>query len=307
MLTDAERRAARKAEAQLGLVTFADLLEAGMSRATISRRVESGDLTRRRPGVYSFAGTPRMDTQRIAEEVLSVGATAAASHDTAAFLWGLIPQEPDVIHVVVRRWRREHRVAARVHESLDFIPRDRVLKDGVPITVPSRTIVDLGATSKWKVEAALSRGIRAGLFTIEEVAAFVDRVARRGRRGVGVIRPLIDYHRVAGGRTESPLEDLFLRLLVEREIELPECQYLVHDRNGSIVCRADFAYPKQRLIIELDGREYHSDSDGFQSDRDKQNRTQALGWTTLRFTWFDLTSRRDHTISTVVRTLRLLA
>ncbi len=306
VLTEAERRAARIAERQSGLITFHGLLEAGIPRATIARRVESGDLQRRRQGVYAFAGTPDLPRQGLVAEVLSVDPQAAASHDSAAHLWGLIPTQPDTPHVVVRRWRREHRSTAVVHESLDFIPKDRVLKDGVPVTSPVRTIVDLGATSRWLVESALSRGIRLGLFDVLDVDAFIRRVARRGRRGVGVIRPLLDHHR-PGVNTESVLEDRFLRLIMDRSVPLPVSQFIIRDRSGSFVCRVDFAYPDRRLLIELDGRSFHEGEDSFQSDRDKQNITQGLGWTTLRFTWYDITRRPDYTIELIRRTLRVLA
>lgn len=294
------------AEQQLGLLTTADLNRCGITRTGITRRVKSGVLHRIRLGVYRYAGTPRFADQRLVEEAFAVDATAAVSHDTAAHLWGLVSKEPTRIHVVVRRWRREIRTSAVVHESLDFVPRDRVLHNGIPVTDPVRTVVDLGATSKWLVESALSRGIRSELFTIQQVNDFVRRVARRGRRGVGVIRPLLEHYGDMGS-TESVLEDRFWHLLKSRPLPLPLAQFDVVDGNGQFVCRADFAYPDRHLLIELDGRSYHADPAAFQSDRDKQNRTQALGWTTLRFTWFDVTQRPDFTAATIHRTLRVLA
>jgi very-short-patch-repair endonuclease len=175
--------------------------------------------------------------------------------------------------------------------------------DGLPLTYPARTVVDLGATSPWLVEGALSQGLRQGLFTIEDVVAFVERVQRRGRRGVGVIRPFLAVQLAAEGRTQSLLEDRFLRVLHERAMPLPVSQYEVSDPRGGFVCRADFAYPDRALLIELDGRAYHSDGRAFQLDRDKQNRTQALGWRTLRFTWSDVTHHPDEMVSTLLSVL----
>lgn len=307
VFNEADRAATELAAEQLGLISTADLLRCGITRSGITRRIDQGLLRRVRPGVYRFAGTPSFPRQRLAEEALSVDATAAVSHDSAAFLWGLTSTEPAHVHVVVRRWSRRHRTSAVVHESLDFVQEDRVIDGGVPLTSAVRTVVDLGATSRWLVESALSRGIRHGLFTAGDVQRFVDRVARRGRRGVGVIRPYLEYHLASEGRTESVLEDRFLRLLHERQVRLPITQFDVIDDGGRWVCRADFAYPVHRLIVELDGREYHSDTESFQLDRDKQNRTQALGWTTLRFTWHDVTRRPDYTIATVRQALAVLA
>ena len=305
VLNDAELRAAARAESQCGLIAYSDLIAAGLTSPAIARRTRQGTLIRRRPGVYAFAGTPRLEQQRLVEEALSVGSRAAISHDTAGHLWGLVARETDRIHIVVRRWRREHRTTAVVHESLDFVPSDRQVKDGIPITSAVRTVVDLGATSKWLVESALSRGLRSQLFTLEEVEQFVRRVQRRGRRGVGAIRPFLESHRASDRRTESVLEDKFLRLLHERGLSTPESQFEVRDHQG-FICRADFAYPRERLLVELDGAEYHSDPEAFQSDRSKQNRTQAAGWTTLRFTWSDVTQRPDYTAATVRRTLLFL-
>jgi hypothetical protein len=302
-----DRTAASRASKQLGLVATQDLLDAGLTRSGITRRIEKGLLLRRRAGVYTFAGTPDFPAQRLVEEALSVDAKAVISHDSAAFLWSLVPNEPKSVHVVVRRWRREHRTTATVHESLDLSPKDRILRNGIPTTTAVRTVVDLGATSPWLVESAVSNAIRQKLFDVGDLEQFVGRVARRGRRGVGAIRPILELHKVLPLGTESVLEDRFARLLFERDIRLPMAQYIVLDGRGSFVCRADFAYPDQHLLIELDGRSYHSDRKEFQADRSKQNRALEVGWHTLRFTWDDVTSRPDFTAATVHRMLTVLA
>jgi hypothetical protein len=106
------------------------------------------------------------------------------------------------------------------------------------VTIPERTVVDLGATSPWLVERALSTGIRLELFTIADVAGVLRRVGRKGRSGVGVIRPFLEMHQSVDGRTESLLEDKFLRVLFDRGIAMPLVQYEVLDDRGMLVCRA---------------------------------------------------------------------
>lgn len=304
MWTDADSEAARVAQQQHGVVHAESLRSIGLTSSMIERRAERGQLRRCAPAVYAFGGSPATDNQILVVQALSVGSRAAISHDSAAYLWGMINQRPRSVHVVVRRWQREHRSDCSVHESLDLHASDHTWLGGVPVTNAPRTVVDLGATSPWLVERALSTSLRMELFAVADVDAFVRRVAKRGRRGVGVIRPLLDMHRGVSGRTESFLEDRFLRILYEREIELPVAQFEVLDDDGRFVCRADFAYVEHRLLIELDGRSYHSDSQAFQRDRDKQNRTQALGWRTLRFTWNDVFLEPDRTAATVEPWLR---
>jgi very-short-patch-repair endonuclease len=235
--------------------------------------------------------------QEVSAAVLSVNDAAAVSHQTAAVLWEMTDRRPERIDVVTARWDRVRRPGIAVHESRDLLPQDRVVLDGVAVTSPERTIVDLGAEAPfWLVESCLDTALRAKLFGAQDVRRLIARVARRGRRGVGKIRPLIEERLRWEGLTESELEDKFRRLVHLSGLPQPVAQFRVRDARGRFVCRADFAYPDRHLLIELDSEAFHMDRNTFQRDRDKQNRALALGWTTLRFTWSDLTKRPDQAI-----------
>ena len=189
------------------------------------------------------------------------------------------------------------------HESLDLIESDVVDLNGIPITSPARTVVDLGAVRRWDVERAYETGIHKELFTIDDVEAFIARVARRGRRGIGAIRPVVEDRRRWDSQTESPLEDA-LRLVVDRSgVPEPVPQYVVRDDRGGFVCRADFAYPRQRLLIELDSEAYHMDRITFRRDRSKQNAATGLGWAVLRYTWWDVHNEPGRIVADVEKAL----
>lgn len=47
----------------------------------------------------------------------------------------------------------------------------------------------------------------------------------------------------------------------------------------------DIAFPEERLVIEVDGYEFHSDRESFERDRERQNDLVADGWIVLRLTW----------------------
>jgi hypothetical protein len=224
---------------------------------------------------------------------------AAVSHQTAAELWGLTRRGVRGIEVVTTRWDRVHRPNLKVHESLDLVAEDIAERDGVHITTPTRTIVDLGASNRWIVEHAFEQGIRLGLFDLDEVESLVHRVARKGRRGVGVIRPLLEARRRWDSSTESALEDLFRRAIADVALPDPTPQYEVRESSGGFVCRADFAYPAARLLIELDSEAHHLDRIAFRRDRSKQNRAIVLGWTVLRYTWWDLREQPWRVVSEV--------
>ena len=288
MKHDTHRRLGQLAATHHGIFTRREARLLGVPDRTVSTRARDGRYQRLRPGVYEIVGAPPTQLQVMAAAVASFPALAAISHQTAAELWGLTQRGLRGIEVVTTRWDRVHRSDLTVHESLDLLPQDVVEHRGVLVTTPARTVVDLGASNRWIVEHALEAGVRLALFSLDEVQAFVDRVARRGRRGVGVVRPLLEARRRWDSVTESALEDEFLRVLADSELALPHAQFVVRDEAGALVCRADFAYPDSNLLVELDSEAHHLDRVSFRRDRSKQNRATTLGWTVLRYTWWDL-------------------
>ncbi len=139
--------------------------------------VDGGRLVRPERGAFWLAGCPATWERTVMVAVAAAGEAALASHQTAAFLWDLTSFRPDHIEVVMPRWDRSIR-ACVVHESKDLALEDFDRVNGIPVTSPVRTVVDLGATAPWLVETALERGIRQGAFQLADVAWFVARVGR---------------------------------------------------------------------------------------------------------------------------------
>ncbi len=277
-----------RAAGQHGVFSRTDARSLGIADSTLDDAVAIGRFQSLAPAVFAVAGTAASRHQQLAACVMSFPSLAAASHQAAADLWGLTNRGLRNLEVVTTRWDRVHRPGIKVHESLDLIPGDVVQQEGIPVTTPVRTIVDLGASSRWLVESALENGIRRSLFSLYEVEVFVTRVARRGRRGVGVVRPLLQARRRWDSATESVLEDEFRKLVANGRVQVPTTQFVVRDQADRFVCRADFAYPDARLLIELDSEAHHLDRMAFRRDRSKQNRAVVLGWTILRYTWWDI-------------------
>ncbi len=281
-------RLAELAAGQHGVFTRADARHLGVPDSTLTSAVAAGRFKSASPGVFIVTGCPPTVQQRMMVAVLSMTSLTAVSHAAAAEMWRLTDRGLGNIEVVTTRWDRLERSDVTVHESRDLIDADITELDGIPITSPVRTVVDLGATKPWAVEQALETGVRRELFTLADVERFVTRVGRRGRRGVGVIRPLLEDRRRWDTATESALEDRFRKVVADFGLPLPLPQFVLRDEYQVFVCRADFAYPRQKLLIELDSEAHHMDRITFRRDRSKQNRAVALGWTVLRFTWWDV-------------------
>jgi hypothetical protein len=221
---------------QRGIFTLEQAVASGLSNRTVRSRVDRGIFERIHPGVFGFAGSDTGWHRRVLAAVLSASPPAAASHRTAAFLWGMTARRPDTVEVVTRRHLRVRRQPFTVHESMDLLESDIVEVDGVPTTSAVRTVVDLGASASPRfVEHCLDTGLRKKFFTAWQVRCFIARVGRPGRIGVGTIRPLVQERLVWATITESDLEDLF-RIVVKRSpFPLPDVQYRLFKPNGQVV------------------------------------------------------------------------
>lgn len=293
------------AKVQYGVFTREQAIAAGVNPRSIGNRNGSGEYERLQPGVYGIVGAPEQWRRSVIAAVFAATEPAAASHGTAAYLWGMTDRQPDVIEVVSRRHKRVRRFEHRVRESKDLRSSDIVSVDGIPTTVAVRTIVDLGASAPpWVVERFPDSGLRKELFDIWDVQRFIMRVARKGRNGIGTIRPLVEERLTWKGITESDLEDLLRRIVATTPHPMPDVQFNLHGGDGESIGRYDFAYPSRLSIIETDSEGYHMDPVSFQRDREKQNRAHALGWTVYRVTWRQLVDDPDsvRTIITAIWT-----
>ena len=284
---------------QHGVFSVGQATELGFGPSTIRKRAARGVYGRMHPGVYAIGGSPHSWRRDVVGLVLSVPGLAAASHKTAAYMWDMSSIEPKNAEIVTIRHERVVRRHPQIHESVDLEERDVVIIDGIPTTTPVRTIVDLGASASVSyVEHCLDTALRLHMFDLAAVERFIARVARSGRNGIGTIRPLVEERATWNTLTESPLEDLFRRLMSKSILPMPVEQFRVFDGRRE-VCRADFGYPSRMIVIELDSEQWHMDAAAFQRDRHKQNELQALGWRVFRFTWRQLQDDPTHVLSTL--------
>ena len=294
----------RLTSVQNAVFTRRQAISAGISLRALQRDVVAGRVSRVLPNAYVISGAPNDWEQSVMVAVRSAEQFAVASHRTAAYLWGLVGMRPPLIEISMHRWLRAVR-EYRVHESTDLIPDHCTELRRIPITTAARTVVDLGATNPALVAEALDTGVRLGRFKLADVARVVGRVARKGRRGVGTIKPLLLTRLDWEGASESEAEDRFRRILDDGPVRLPQpvAQHEIRNEIGDFVCRADFAYLEVLCRIEIDGDNHRVDREAFRRDRRQQNATELLGWRTLRYTWWDLVANPDRVRSEIAAVL----
>ncbi|MDQ2825736.1 MAG: endonuclease domain-containing protein, partial [Actinomycetota bacterium] len=152
----------------------------------------------------------------------------------------------------------------------------------------SRTLIDLaGALHPARTERAVDNCLAARTVTLGALrAAFID-LARPGRRGIALMRRLLDDRSDGYVPPASELEACFVALLRSHGLPEPARQVDVGDELGW-VGRVDFAYTGARTVIELDSRRHHSSKLDVEADEARDLRLRAAGWQVERFRWDDL-------------------
>ena len=217
----------RIAAAQHGVITRRQLQDAGLTSDEIESRIARGRLHRTWRGVYAI-GRPQLTVRGWwTAAVLACGPHALLSHDSAAALWGIRAMKesatregarPGDIHLSVVGSSSRSRAGVHVYRRRELAPEDRALHDGIPVTSPARTLIDLGSRlNERQVEAAVNAADRLGLIDPESLRFTVD--ARRGCRGVSTLRKLLD--RRTFSLTDSELERRFMRLVARAGLPRP--------------------------------------------------------------------------------------
>lgn len=268
---------------QLGLVERNAALQAGLSVRMIERRIASGEWEPVQPRVYRDAASPWTVDQRRLAACLSAGPSAAVSHRTAATLWGVDRLDAEVIEITVSRGLRPKLSDVIVHQSTDLDAAHITRAGPLPITTPTRTLVDLGAVARpWLVRRALEQWLRERKVQGKAVTALLDEVGRKGRRGAGVLRDVIEHRVLLLTPTDSPAEVELANALREYDVDEPAYHHLV--RIGPDVFELDFAYPEAKLAIEVDGYGPHSTPEAFEEDRRRRNLLEGEDWRVLAYT-----------------------
>jgi very-short-patch-repair endonuclease len=84
------------------------------------------------------------------------------------------------------------------------------------------------------------------------------------------------------GATRSPFEKRFLRFIRRHGLPRPKLNYRIQLPTREVF--ADCAWPKRRLIAELDSRSAHHNHFSFDSDRARDRELLVAGWTSTRIT-----------------------
>jgi predicted transcriptional regulator of viral defense system len=170
------------AYAQHGYFTTTQARERGFSSQLLSHYVRHGRFESARRGLYRLPGFPRPEDDEMREKWMAVGAEKAVlSHQSALALLDLSDNIPNAVHLLLgRRYRGLRRPAGVViHTRPDEEEVDTVWREGLRLTAPARTLVDVAEEIQpEQLEMAVRQALGRGLLTARELE---EEARRRGR------------------------------------------------------------------------------------------------------------------------------
>jgi very-short-patch-repair endonuclease len=283
-----------------GVIGRAEAFQLGAGETLIRAKVRRGEWEPVYWGVYRDTASPATPHQTLRAACVSVGPAAAASHQSAAWLWGVLDHPPAQPELTVPRplQHGRHQREIKIRRSDDLSPTEITTRRGIPTTDALRTLVDLGAAVPPSVLADdIDRAVALKLVTILALMAELKRRGGRGRHGIGVLRRVLRDRGFLGVPNPSVLESRMMRLLRRHRLPTPDVE-LSTGPDGEY--RLDFAYPDRRLAIEVDGYVWHFSPDHLQRDHARRNRLQAEGWRVLVYTWRDITQNPARVAAEVI-------
>jgi very-short-patch-repair endonuclease len=266
----------RLASRQHGNVTRQQLLGLGLGSAAITHRLRTGRLHRVHLGVYAVGRPAQTALERAAAAVLACGPKAALSHRAAAALWGFMPRWPTLLDVTAAADRRPNGI--RTHRSRTLSTKDVRRHHGIRVTTPARTLLDVAPQL---TDQQLTRAVNEALLSnyLKE-SQLADVLARNPcHPGAARLTPFIEET----APTRSEFEDAFLDFCRRHGLPRPKTNAQVAGYE------VDALFEAARVIVELDGYEYHKDRTSFATDRERDAATLARGYATVRITWGRLT------------------
>lgn len=273
----AEQIASSIASRQRGCVTRKQLLDAGVTKSGIDRRIEKGYLIREYTGVYRVGHVaPSTETTYMAA-VLAAGDGVVICGRAAGHLMKLLNGPAPAAEMIAPKQRHVEGIDVKHERKLD--PRDVTTWQGIPTTTIPRTLVDLAAVLD---EEELGRAVHQAMVLYRAQPKAVEAVLKRrpNAKGAATLRSIL---RGDTRITLSRLESRFLEICKANALELPTTNKRIGGRY--VDCR----WPHRKLTVELDSYRYHSSRHAWEQDRKRERQARARGDDFRRFTWDDVT------------------
>lgn len=271
------------ARRQGGNVTRTQLLELGLGRRAIQSRVSLGQLIRLHQGVYAVGHLPTTPSDQGHGALLAAGERSALAGRSAAAVWELYRSWSRPLELISPLQRRIPGLIVRRSGSL--LDRDVQIRDGLRVTSPARTLLDLAPNLDERTLHRFHNELRMRRLITN--AQLIDVATRNpSHRGAKRLKKLAG---ASGGEAKrSPLEIDWTKFA--KAHRLPGYEMNVKVASYTV----DVLFSPRRLIVELDGWGTHGTRKAYEDDRERDAEILAkTGIPTVRITHDGLHKRPE--------------
>jgi very-short-patch-repair endonuclease len=267
----------RIADGQRGLIHYNQLVRSGFDSDAIKRRRDRGWLRPKQRLVYLVGHAAPVPFIDETAAFLAYGPNSFIAARSSLVLWKVCDPRDDlaVDVAVVGRSVRQHN-GTSLHRVALLHACDIGHCERLPVTMPARALLECASVlDSGELEGAVDEALALGLVDRPGLLAVIERYP--GYRGAVILRELADPNR-ASEITASVAEKHFAVLLRKAGAPPSRTQY----RIGPY--RADRCWPELRLVVEIDGVQFHRDRKRMEADIKRADYLRFEGYTVVRFT-----------------------
>ncbi len=295
---DQNKRLDELASRQDGVFNRKQVLDCGLTTDQIQRRLDTGVWVRMDTGVYRLRSVAPTWRQRLRAAILS-RPRAVVAGISAAYLLGFDAVGPTRPEILVPFRGNARSPLARVIRSRRYDEIATVDVGGFEATSVAETILTLAMVMPYSgLERLLDHELAKERVEIHDFGPIFDRLEYARIRGLGGLRRIV-YERSADAfqAPTSQLERMLYRLL--EHDELPSYSRQLPITYPRLDATVDAFIPQWRLIVEADGRRWHTRRDDFERDRARDNAATAAGLRVVRFTFGMIKSDPEGCVTTL--------
>lgn len=295
-----DRRLDMYAARQYGVVTRSQAYGVGMSDTMIAARLDAGRWIRLASGVYAYASAPPKWERQMAAAVLSRPRAFVAGR-SAAYLHGFSGYRRTRPEILVPTEGNARSPLARVIRDSHYEEVATTRVAGFEATTVAETIWTLArSTTNDQLARLIDSQLSARRIRVDAFDPILARIDGERRPGAPRLREVLADRRLdAYQPPTSELETHLYPLLDSPGIPpyTRQCPMRLDDHIRAVL---DAYIPLWRIIVEADGRRWHTRQADFERDRRRDNAAAAQGLLVIRFTYKMLVEDPAYCLTTLL-------
>jgi hypothetical protein len=300
-VSEIDRKLSILANRQHGTFSHRQAVAAGATRGQIVYRRTSGAWIVLDRGVYALDSSPPTWHRQVMAAILSKN-RARASGATAGVLHGMPHCRRAKPEITVPAGGSAAGKLAIVRRRSDFKTLKLVVIDRIPTTDAPTTLFDLASHLRpERLQRTIDDSLVRGKVTTDELHTVLKAYDGCRLSGTVAFREAVEEITDGYVPSESVLEVALMGVLGDPRIPPADAQVKLswwHE----LPHRVDAFIPPWALVVEADGRTYHTKRADFENDRRRDNLAVAHGYRVLRFTYRMLNDNPAEVLRIILKT-----